>query len=220
MSLKIISYLQLVINEQSHLQKGMNYRVKSKNYSVILMSVEKNAPYKDEILDDGKIKYEGHDVYRDKNKKKIDQTLKDDNGKFMKSVDDFKNKLNKPEKVRVYRKIRPSVWVDMGFYNLIDGYKEVSNSRKVFKFILDPIMSDDTTGESISDLLHDRHIPGEVMREVFDRDGGKCVICGSRDNLHLDHKVPFSKGGSSKDPKNIQLLCARHNLKKGNKLLY
>jgi 5-methylcytosine-specific restriction endonuclease McrA len=59
-----------------------------------------------------------------------------------------------------------------------------------------------------------------VMQEVFVRDEGKCVMCGESDNLHFDHKIPYSKGGSSKDPKNIQILCARHNLSKGNKLVY
>ena len=122
--MKIISYLDLVNIEQSHLQKGMNHRVKNKNYSVILMSVEKKSPFIDKILENGRIKYKGHDVYRDKNKKNIDQTLKDDNGKFMKSVTDFKEKNKQPEKVKVYRKIKPSIWVDMGFYSLIDGYPD------------------------------------------------------------------------------------------------
>ena len=58
------------------------------------------------------------------------------------------------------------------------------------------------------------------MQEVYIRDDGKCIECGSEDNLHYDHKIPFSKGGSSKDARNIQLLCARHNLSKGNKLKY
>ena len=34
------------------------------------------------------------------------------------------------------------------------------------------------------------------------------------------HKIPYSKGGSSKDSKNIQLLCQTCNLKKSNKLEY
>ena len=220
MSLKIISYLDLVTNEKSHLQKGMNHKVKNKNYSVILMSVAKNSPYVDEILENGKIKYEGHDVYRDKNKKNIDQTLQDDNGKFMKSVEDYKNKKSDPEKVRVYRKIRPSIWVDMGFYDLIDGFREYNGKRNVYKFILNPIDEVVEQDEPNQDIKHERRIPGDVMREVYERDGGKCVECGSSDNLHFDHKLPFSKGGGSIESKNIQLLCSRHNLKKGNKLLY
>ena len=69
------------------------------------------------------------------------------------------------------------------------------------------------------DILHNRQIPGEVQKEVYERDRGKCRICGSSDNLHFDHILPFSKGGSSKVASNIQLLCARHNLKKGAKFM-
>ena len=69
------------------------------------------------------------------------------------------------------------------------------------------------------DLIHNRQIPGEVQREVYERDQGKCKKCGSNDNLHFDHILPFSKGGSSKVASNIQLLCARHNLEKGAKLI-
>ena len=69
------------------------------------------------------------------------------------------------------------------------------------------------------DMLHNRQIPGEVQKEVYERDRGKCRICGSSDNLHFDHILPYSKGGSSKVASNIQLLCARHNLKKGAKFM-
>ena len=62
-----------------------------------------------------------------------------------------------------------------------------------------------------------RHIPSEVKRVVYDRDGGKCVKCGSQINLHYDHIIPISRGGSNPE-KNIQILCEAHNLKKSNKI--
>jgi hypothetical protein len=49
-------------------------------------------------------------------------------------------------------------------------------------------------------------IPSEVRREVWRRDGGVCVKCGSRLNLEYDHIVPVSKGGSN-TARNIELLC-------------
>ncbi len=38
-------------------------------------------------------------------------------------------------------------------------------------------------------------------------------------NLHFDHDIPFSKGGSSLTTANVRLLCAKHNLEKSDKIL-
>ena len=76
-------------------------------------------------------------------------------------------------------------------------------------------MSEDENNELPDD---NRIIPGHVKIEVYKRDKGQCVKCGSKDHLHLDHIYPFAKGGTSKDSKNIQLLCRRHNLKKSDKV--
>jgi hypothetical protein len=51
-----------------------------------------------------------------------------------------------------------------------------------------------------------RTIPVWVQEFVFERDQGCCVSCGSRKDLCFDHILPFSKGGSSEHPNNIQLL--------------
>jgi len=58
-------------------------------------------------------------------------------------------------------------------------------------------------------------IPSEVRREVWRRDGGVCVKCGSRKNLEYDHIVPISKGGSN-TARNIELLCEACNRAKSN----
>lgn len=60
-------------------------------------------------------------------------------------------------------------------------------------------------------------IPRLVQREVWQRDGGKCVECGTREKLCFDHIVPFSLGGSN-TIRNIQLLCERCNCSKGNRI--
>ena len=56
-------------------------------------------------------------------------------------------------------------------------------------------------------------IPSAVRREVWRRDGGKCVKCGSRKNLEYDHIIPVAKGGSN-TARNIELLCEKHNREK------
>ena len=58
---------------------------------------------------------------------------------------------------------------------------------------------------------------GEICRD------GRCVFCGrspAMDKgvvLHIDHKMPFSKGGTT-SLDNLQTLCYECNLGKGNKL--
>jgi len=63
-----------------------------------------------------------------------------------------------------------------------------------------------------------RLIPSEIKKEVWKRDKGKCVICGATTNLHFDHDLPFSKGGTSLTVKNVRLLCIKHNLEKSAKI--
>jgi hypothetical protein len=60
-------------------------------------------------------------------------------------------------------------------------------------------------------------IPASVKREVWQRDGGKCVECGSKERIEYDHIIPISKGGSN-TVRNLQLLCERCNRSKHAKI--
>ena len=60
-------------------------------------------------------------------------------------------------------------------------------------------------------------IPQEIQDIVWNRDGGRCVKCGSRENLEFDHIIPFSKGGSN-TARNLQLLCEKCNREKSNSI--
>jgi 5-methylcytosine-specific restriction endonuclease McrA len=59
-----------------------------------------------------------------------------------------------------------------------------------------------------------RVIPQDVKIAVAARDGGRCRQCGSSENLHYDHVIPWSKGGAN-TVANIQLLCGPCNWRKG-----
>ena len=224
----IISYHELVGIEKQNLQRGMNFRC-SKTHSVFLMSTRKNAPYNDEIAADGRILiYEGHDSDKrySKNPKTDDQPRflpsgkLTDNGKFEKAAIDFKTNKREPETVRVYEKIKDGIWSFNGVFKLVDAYEKQVNERKVFKFILQ-LTDEKIEGlKEVIELEEDaRLIPSEVKAKVWKRDKGQCVQCGSKEHLHFDHILPYSKGGTSKDERNIQLLCARHNLQKSDKIL-
>lgn len=68
-----------------------------------------------------------------------------------------------------------------------------------------------------SDKRQREPIPEEVRFEVWRRDEGKCVQCGSKENLEFDHIIPFSKGGAN-TARNLQLLCQNCNRKKSDKI--
>lgn len=210
------------------LQKGMNFGCGG-DHSVILMSVRPNAPYHDQIIDDGRtLIYEGHDISRSihgPSPKSVDQPEKStsgrftENGKFHQAAQTAKAGTRQPEKVRVYEKIRAGIWSYNGVFNLVDSWRQKSGRRSVFKFRLEAV--DEPEERDISarkSVEHRRIIPTPVKLEVWKRDGGKCVECGSKDHLHFDHILPFSKGGTSISARNVQLLCMRHNLEKSAKI--
>jgi HNH endonuclease len=60
-------------------------------------------------------------------------------------------------------------------------------------------------------------IPEVVRNEVWRRDEGRCVDCGSRENLQFDHIVPWSRGGAN-TARNLELRCERCNLRKGARI--
>jgi len=207
----------------------MNFRL-NPTHSVILMSQRKNAPYNDSILDDNlTIIYEGHDAPKTeglKNPKSLDQPAftktgkPTENGKFVAAVEKYR-KGGTPEPVRVYEKLLSGVWSYRGTFDLID-YDFISDGqRKVYRFALKLTDRQVTSGEPASlvePLERTRIIPTEVKKLVWKRDKGRCVICGSTENLHFDHDIPFSRGGSSITVDNVRILCAKHNLQKHDKI--
>jgi hypothetical protein len=226
----IISHSEMCTIESRSLQRGMNFR-KLEKPSVILMSVRKGAPYADRVDNNGQILiYEGHDVPRNFSTapKRVDQQMANDsgrlteNGKFFQAAKSYQNGSSE-EFVRVYEKIKKGIWVFSGVFKLIDAWTEQDEHRKVFKFkleVTDKVVDRESRlSRDFEDLDHNRIIPTSVKLEVWKRDKGKCVQCGSSDNLHFDHNLPYSKGGTSLMAENIQLLCARHNLQKSDRIV-
>lgn len=66
-----------------------------------------------------------------------------------------------------------------------------------------------------------RYVPLKLRLKVFQRDNFKCVFCGKSPvthngcDLHIDHIIPFAKGGKTA-LENLQTLCKECNWGKGN----
>lgn len=215
--------------ENASLQRGMNYGL-AKNHSVILMSVRRGAPYRDTLGDDGSVLiYEGHDEPRSAsgpNPKQIDQ--KDvtpggsptQNGLFVRAAEAYKLGAGSPHRVRVYEKLKQGIWSYNGVFHLVDAWREHDGRRDAFWFKLVAVEGEeDLTIPPPTTAQRRRLIPTDVKIEVWRRDGGKCVMCGASDDLHFDHDLPYSKGGTSIKADNVQLLCARHNLQKHDRII-
>ena len=65
--------------------------------------------------------------------------------------------------------------------------------------------------------LRRQAVPQRVRHEVWRRDRGSCVDCGSRARLEFDHIIPVSRGGSN-TARNIELRCERCNRRKGARI--
>jgi len=225
---EIIPYVEMCQREGVSLQRGMNFQL-GRNHSVILMSVRTGAPYADRFEHDGStIIYEGHDVPRSSQQrepKAVDQPERTpggqltENGKFHRAARDAKRGTRAPERVRVYEKIKQGIWSYNGVFHLVDSWRESCDGRKVFKFKLVAVEGEEDLDQPVPEKPAKRRvIPTAIKLEVWQRDGGKCAKCGATDDLHFDHIIPWSKGGSSSTADNIQLLCGRHNIEKRDRI--
>lgn len=224
---EILSWYEMCLREGRSLQHGMHYGTGG-DYSILLMSRREGAPYVDQIEEDGTVLiYEGHDVPSREgiNPKLVDQPeflpggALTQNGKFHEAAQSHKKYHRSPERVRVYEKLRPGIWADNGMFLLVDSRKVHDGQRQVFKFRLVAVTDEQPGPVAEVEVEHRRMIPSLVKQEVWKRDGGRCVLCGSRKNLHFDHVIPFSKGGSSNTAENIQLLCGSCNSRKGTQIV-
>lgn len=63
-----------------------------------------------------------------------------------------------------------------------------------------------------------KSISESVRSLIYERDGHRCLKCNTSLNLTIDHIKPVGLGGT-KDPDNLQTLCARCNSDKGQQTI-
>lgn len=138
-------------------------------------------------------------------------------------VTDFRSldraRLERP--VRVARRGRRTWWwFEDGFYRESVGYRD----QDVLALVRERERRQRAKLERAHLLLsverdpkRRERIPSEVRRAVFERDGGRCVRCGTSFDIQYDHVIPVSLGGSS-TVENLQILCGTCNRVKGSGL--
>lgn len=101
--------------------------------------------------------------------------------------------------------------------------------RKALESFIEYINKDDSAPGSNRDktsapqrIIHKhktkRTINNRLRVQVLIRDGNACKICGRKvtgDDIHIDHVVPWSKGGETV-LENLQVLCSICNTGKGD----
>lgn len=106
------------------------------------------------------------------------------------------------------------------FVEWVNGEKVISQVIPIKKKCLDTNQA--TTNPTAKDLHStSREISLRLRFKVMARDNFKCCLCGASPakdpsvELHIDHIVPWSKGGETTF-ENLQTLCSKCNLGKGN----
>ena len=118
----------------------------------------------------------------------------------------IENLLDKPLKIGENR-------TGNGVYYFYQDKLYLAGSREDLLELFSP----QGTNDDAQNTRQRERIPDDTQIFVWNRDGGACVKCGSRENLAFDHIIPHSLGGSN-SRRNLQLLCDSCNSKKSNKI--
>lgn len=164
------------------------------------------------LLIDAEIKFT-HTGY---NIGKIIPCSEQDSIKVIKDIEQLLSEQNRIDKSKQDEDIkkRQQVAIDEKKQTIKDKLLKKQQNRQLEKLATQELIDE---GSIFPEANKRPSIPREVVDTVWNRDAGKCVYCGSTENLHLDHIIPFSKGGAT-NVENLQLLCQKCNLEKSNKI--
>ncbi len=98
------------------------------------------------------------------------------------------------------------------------AWKSGVSAKEIEQESKEPLLIENGTGKHKTP----RAISLSLRYQVLKRDNFKCVKCGrtpAKDvgvELHIDHKIPYSRGGETK-LENLQTTCSECNLGKGDR---
>jgi len=109
-----------------------------------------------------------------------------------------------------------------GYENELTGYDdwcilnwEEKNFSLCYKCLKKLYLSFENEEEENIDIkIIRKTIHEELRNKIFKRDKYKCKKCGAKEDLTIDHIIPFSGGGTT-EINNLATLCRKCNSKKG-----
>jgi 5-methylcytosine-specific restriction endonuclease McrA len=126
--------------------------------------------------------------------------------KYGKSNKEIIKEHNLTKGIRAYQYIiKKSTMGEYSFSN-IKKYYYLDNPEKLIK----KIRKGTRTKNNIIGL--------KLRYEILERDNFRCITCGAtpkKEKLHIDHIIPYSKGGKT-TKNNLRCLCERCNIGKGD----
>lgn len=122
-------------------------------------------------------------------------------------------------KIRKYsQEQKVAVFVELEKQAIKETLLNKERKRKLEREALDELIADGLVFNTYIDKMGNRtKITNELANAVWNRDGGSCCYCSSKENLEFDHIIPISKGGATTF-QNLQLLCKACNIRKSNKI--
>lgn len=133
--------------------------------------------------------------------------------KYLESGEYHKSSISSEEQER-HRILYQQAQEEREKASIAERIKEKYRRQQLEKIVRQELID---SGELFGEQPKRPPIPREIVDAVYKRDGGRCVFCGSTQNLQLDHIIPFSKGGAT-TLDNMQLLCQKCNIEKSNKI--
>ncbi len=119
--------------------------------------------------------------------------------------------------VLVYASTHPGFVITPATLVSVTSPKETMGREKAADIINELITTGYVSSLGRDNLVYLKQpIPQSLRRQVFERDGHRCVRCESVMRLSADHIVPESQGGQT-TLDNLQTLCMPCNNEKGTK---
>jgi hypothetical protein len=149
------------------------------------------------------------------NRRKLEYLLNQislDKGKINQFYLENKNEIDSKRAILAKQKIDEQIEEEKE--EIKEKLKRKEHQRSIQRLAREELAKENNSVDTVPDKREKREpIPQDIMDKVWNRDGGKCVKCGSQENLEFDHIIPFSKGGAT-TYRNLQLLCKNCNLEK------